>query len=56
MLKEQYEKHNLEMQPYRHYLAEYQAMQPEYISSHLELPFDGFAAASVCGLWSGNIL
>mgnify|MGYP001624028979 FL=1 len=42
MLKEQYEKHNLEMQPYRHYLAEYQAMQPEYISSHLELPFDGF--------------
>ena len=42
MLKEQYEIHNLEMQPYRHYLAEYQAMQPEYISSHLELPFDGF--------------
>ena len=24
MLQEQYEKHNLEMQPYRHYLAEYQ--------------------------------
>ncbi|HIU76873.1 MAG TPA: DUF3786 domain-containing protein [Candidatus Pelethocola excrementipullorum] len=40
MLSEQYEKHNLEMQPYHHYLSEYQNMQPEYISTHLELPFD----------------
>ena len=29
MLQEQYEKHNLEMQPYLHYLAEYQKMKPE---------------------------
>ena len=40
MLQEQYEKHNLEMQPYRHYLAEYQNMDPRDISRHLEIPFD----------------
>lgn len=28
MLQQQYEKHNLEMQPYHHYLAEYQKMDP----------------------------
>ncbi|HJB14498.1 MAG TPA: DUF3786 domain-containing protein [Candidatus Blautia excrementipullorum] len=40
MLQEQYEKNNLEMQPYRHYLAEYQNMDPRDISRHLEIPFD----------------
>ena len=40
MIQERYEKHNLEMQPYRHYLAEYQNMQPEEIGRHLEIPFD----------------
>lgn len=39
MLQDQYEKHNLEMQPYCHYLAEYQNMRPEEIGriwkSHL---------------------
>ncbi|HIR12809.1 MAG TPA: MptD family putative ECF transporter S component, partial [Candidatus Choladousia intestinavium] len=40
MLQDQYEKHNLEMQPYRHYLAEYQNMRPEEIGRHLEIPFD----------------
>ena len=40
MLQEQYEKHNLEMQPYRHYLAEYQNMDPRDISRHLEIPFN----------------
>ena len=40
MLQEQYEKHNLEMQPYRHYLVEYQNMDPRDISRHLEIPFN----------------
>ena len=40
MLQEQYEKHNLEMQPYHHYLAEYQNMDPRDISRHLGIPFD----------------
>lgn len=40
MLQEQYEKHNLEMQPYLHYLAEYQKMKPEDIGRHLEIPYD----------------
>lgn len=40
MLQDQYEKHNLEMQPYCHYLAEYQNMRPEEIGRHLEIPFD----------------
>lgn len=40
MLQQQYEKHNLEMQPYHHYLAEYQKMDPRDISRHLEVPFD----------------
>lgn len=40
MLQEQYEKHNLEMQPYRHYLREYQNMDPKDISRHLKIPFD----------------
>ena len=40
MLQEQYEKHNLEMQPYLHYLAEYQKMKPEDIGCHLEIPYD----------------
>ena len=40
MLQDQYEKHNLEMQPYRQYLAEYQNMRPEEIGRHLEIPFD----------------
>lgn len=40
MLQDQYDKHNLEMQPYCHYLTEYQNADPEYISRHLKLPFD----------------
>lgn len=40
MLQEQYEKHNLEMQPYHYYLSEYQNMDPGDISRHLEVPFD----------------
>ena len=40
MLQEQYEKHNLEMQPYHYYLEEYQNMDPGNISRHLEVPFD----------------
>ena len=40
MLQKQYEKHNLEMQPYRHYLREYQNMDPKDISRHLKIPFD----------------
>ena len=38
MLQERYEKHNLEMQPYHHYLREYQNMDPRDISRHLEIP------------------
>ena len=40
MLQERYEKHNLEMQPYHHYLREYQNMDPRDISRHLEIPID----------------
>ena len=40
MLQERYEKNNLEMQPYRHYLTEYQRMNPEDIGRHLEIPYD----------------
>ena len=40
MLQERYEKHNLEMQPYHYYLAEYQKMDPREIGRHLEIPFD----------------
>ena len=40
MLQERYEKHNLEMQPYHYYLAEYQKMDPRKIGRHLEIPFD----------------
>lgn len=40
MLQEQYDKHNLQMQPYHHYLAEYQSMDPADISRHLGIPYD----------------
>ncbi len=40
MLQENYEKHNLEMQPYHYYLSEYQNISPGDISSRLEIPFD----------------
>ena len=40
MLQQQYEKNNLEKQPYHHYLKEYQKMDPRDISRHLEVPFD----------------
>ena len=36
MLQERYEKHNLEMQPYHYYLAEYQKMDPREIGRHLK--------------------
>lgn len=40
MLQEQYDKHNLQMQPYHHYLAEYQSMDPAEISRHLGIPYE----------------
>ena len=40
MLQENYEKHNLEMQPYHYYLSEYQNISPGDINSRLEIPFD----------------
>ena len=40
MLQERHEKNNLQMQPYHHYLAEYQNMDPKDIGQHLEIPFD----------------
>ena len=40
MLQDHYEKHNLEMKPYQYYLAEFQNVNPENVTSRLDIPFD----------------
>ena len=40
MLQDYYEKHNLEMKPYEYYLAEFQNVNPEGVTSRLDIPFD----------------
>lgn len=40
MLQDYYEKHNLEMKPYQYYLAEFQNVNPEDVTSRLDIPFD----------------
>ena len=40
MLQDYYEKHNLEMKPYKYYLAEFQNVNPEGVTSRLDIPFD----------------
>ena len=40
MLQDCYEKHNLEMKPYQYYLAEFQNVNPEEVTSRLDIPFD----------------
>lgn len=35
MLQDCYEKHNLEMKPYQYYLAEFQNVNPEEVTSRL---------------------
>ena len=43
MLQDYYEKHNLEMKPYEYYLAEFQNVNPEGVTSRLrvENPWPG---------------
>lgn len=38
MLQDYYEKHNLEMKPYEYYLAEFQNVNPEGVTSRLDIP------------------
>ena len=40
MLQDYYEKNNLEMKPYEYYLAEFQNVNPEGVTSRLDIPFD----------------
>ena len=40
MLQDYYEKHNLEMKPYKYYLAEFQNVNPKEVTSRLDIPFD----------------
>ena len=40
MLQDYYEKHNLEMKPYQYYLAEFQNVNPQDVTSRLDIPFD----------------
>ena len=40
MLQDYYEKHNLEMKPYQYYLAEFQNVNPEDVTSRLDISFD----------------
>ena len=37
MLQDYYEKHNLEMKPYEYYLAEFQNVNPEDVTSRLDI-------------------
>ena len=40
MLQDYYEKHNLEMKPYQYHLAEFQNVNPQDVTSRLDIPFD----------------
>ena len=50
MLQDYYEKHNLEMKPYEYYLAEFQNVNPEGVTSRLDIPFDDNSKSFIINL------
>ena len=55
MLQDYYEKHNLEMKPYEYYLAEFQNVNPEGVTSRLDIPLDDNSKSFINKVYAEHI-